>query len=337
MTANLGYAGVPSIHGFNLLGNPFSSGLDWDYIITHSYPANTSRSLYFTRDNVPCTYASGVGIPGDVNGIIPPMQGFFTKTYSTGNSIILAAAARTQSNIHDRYKGKATIPLVRLAITDNSMTDETVVRFDNEAKADLDYDFDAVRMSVSSSKTYLYTLIADIKYAINGQPFPQDTVEIPLVVNVTSTGNHTISATQIQGLDGYNVTLTDNSNSNKADLKKTPQLTFTSPSGTLTDRFVINVSKMPTGIENPATQETKFNIYHSTANINIQTISDEWEGKTGMVRVLDLAGKTVKDMRNAEFSKNSLLTIPASGMKGVYFVEVKSGTMRYVGKVVVRQ
>ena len=160
VTMNLGYSGTPSIHGFNLLGNPFSSGLDWDYIITHSYPANTSKSLYFTRDNVQCTYASGVGIPSDVNGIIPPMQGFFNKTYSTGNSIIFPAAARTHDNIHNRYKGASIIPLVRLSITDNSMTDETVVRFDNEAKADLDYDFDAVKMSVASSKTYLYTLVS---------------------------------------------------------------------------------------------------------------------------------------------------------------------------------
>ncbi|MGB8489527.1 MAG: right-handed parallel beta-helix repeat-containing protein, partial [Bacteroidales bacterium] len=73
----LGYSGTPSIHGFNLLGNPFSSGLDWDYIINNNYPANTSKSLYFTRNNVQCSYVAGAGSPSDVNGIIPPMQGFF--------------------------------------------------------------------------------------------------------------------------------------------------------------------------------------------------------------------------------------------------------------------
>ena len=63
VAVSLGYSGTPSIHGFNLLGNPFPSGLDWDYIITHSYPANTSKSLYFTRDNVQCSYVGGIGIP----------------------------------------------------------------------------------------------------------------------------------------------------------------------------------------------------------------------------------------------------------------------------------
>ena len=130
------------------------------------------------------------------------------------------------------------------------MSDETVVRFDNEAKADFDFDFDAVKMTISPSQTYLYT-VSDQKYAINGQPFPEDTVEIELVVNVTAAGSHTISATQVENLDGYNVTLTDRSTSFTADLKKTPQLVFTAPAGVLTGRFVITVSKIATGIEDP--------------------------------------------------------------------------------------
>ena len=111
----------------------FSSGLNWDDIVNSTvftYPANTSKSVFFTRDDVQCTYVNGVGVPADVNGIIPPMQGFFTKTYSTGNTITLSASARTHNNIHARYKGAAIIPLVRLSITEESISDETVVRFD---------------------------------------------------------------------------------------------------------------------------------------------------------------------------------------------------------------
>ena len=151
---SLGYSGVPAaVHGFNLLGNPFSSGLDWNDIIEgvyFAYPSYTSKSLYFTRNNTQCTYAAGVGIPADVNGIIPPMQGFFTKTYATGNSITLPAAARTNDNIHARYKGDEVIPLVRLSIFENNESnDETVVRFNEDAKSDLDNDFDALKMFLS--------------------------------------------------------------------------------------------------------------------------------------------------------------------------------------------
>jgi hypothetical protein len=70
--------------------------------------------------------------------------------------------------------------------------------------------------------------------------------------------------------------------------------------------------------------------------INIQTLSDVWEGKSGSVRVMDLTGKTVGNLNNAEFSKNSLVQVAAPGAKGIYMVEVKAGYMRYVGKVVIR-
>ena len=97
------------------------------------------------RDNAQCSYISGVGIPSDVTGIIPPMQGFFVKTYSAGNTITIPAGARVQGDIHARYKGLEIIPLVRLSLAEDTLNDETVVRFDAAAKSGLDYDFDATK------------------------------------------------------------------------------------------------------------------------------------------------------------------------------------------------
>jgi len=335
----LGFSGDATLHGFNLLGNPFSSGLNWDDIINNvyfTYPSNTSKSLYFTRDNVQCSYISGVGIPGDVTAIIPPMQGFFNKTYSTGNTITLPAAARVQGNIHPRYKGSAIIPLVRLSLAEGKLSDETVVRFDAAAKSDLDYDFDAIKMFLASDIVSIYSSSPGTKYAINGLPFPETFVEIPVVVNLTKDTIHTISTTQLQGLDSYNVTLTDNITAFTADLKTTPVLTFSAAAGTIADRFILKVSTIATGTENPVAPKNIFNIYPSDRMINIQTIADEWDAKSGSVKVLDLTGKTVSDMNDAGFSRNSIVQVPATGLKGMYVVEIRSGAKRYVGKVVIR-
>jgi hypothetical protein len=122
--AALGYSGVLNLSGFNLLGNPFSSGLNWDDITNGVYfpfPANTNKGVYFTRNNQQCSYVNGVGIPADVSGIIPPMQGFFVKTLSAGNSITIPAAARTHTNIHGFYKKSlSVIPLVRLTVSETT-------------------------------------------------------------------------------------------------------------------------------------------------------------------------------------------------------------------------
>lgn len=326
-----------SNRGFNLLGNPFHSGLDWDYIINDpSYPANTSKALYFTRFNQQCTYAGGVGIPGDVNGIIPPMQGFFNKTYSTGNTITLATAARTHDNIHSRYKGEEIIPLIRLGISENSFSDETVIRFDENAKPDLDYEFDAVKMYVSESHPYLYSVTSGTNYAINGQPFPEEVSEFPIVVNSLADGSHKITAKQIQGLDRYYIALTDKNTGYSANLKMTPWLSFIAPKGKITDRFVLKISTAPTGIENPATTEGYFNIYQAYDFIIIEPLDELWNGKTGNIRVMDLTGKAISDHSNIEFLTKSLIQIPAPERKGIYFVEIKSGNLRQTGRVVIK-
>jgi hypothetical protein len=339
VTLSLSYAVDDALHGFNLLGNPFSSGLNWDNIangVYYAFPANTSKTIYFTRGNAECSYVGGVGVPRDVTGIIPPEQGFFVKTSSAGNSITLAAGARSQGTIHARYKGSSIIPLVRLSLTEGSLSDETVVRFDPLAKTNLDYDFDALKMFISTTSTQIYSALGGTDYSINGQPFPDTLIAIPVVVNLTIDGNHNITVPQLQGLDNYDVTLTDKTTGFTANLKTTPTLSFSASAGTIADRFVLKISKIVTGIENPVVSKNTFNIYPANSMINIQTLSDEWEGKSGSVKVMDLTGKTVGDLNNAEFSKNSLVQVAAPGAKGMYMVEIRSGIMRYVGKIMIR-
>lgn len=337
VTMNLSFAVNDALHGFNLLGNPFPSGLDWTTISSDpTFPLNTSKSVYFTRNNTQCSFIAGVGIPSDVNGIIPPMQGFFVKTYTAGNALKLPASARAQNAIHSRYKGDVIVPLVRLAITENLLTDETVVRFDADAKSGEDLDFDAIKMFISTTSTQIYSSLGGTNYSINGLPFPDPSIEIPIVVNFLTTGNHSINTTQLQGLKDYNVTLTDKITGFVADLKATPVITFSATAGTIADRFVLKIGTITTGTENLLNTNGAFNIYSSFGSVNIQTLADDWDGKSGSVKVQDLTGKIVGTLNNITFSKNSLVIVPADFTKGIYLVELRSGMKRYVGKVVIR-
>jgi hypothetical protein len=329
------YNGNVTYNGFNLLGNPFSSGLDWNYIITHSFPDNTSKSLYFTRDNALCSYIAGVGSPSGVNGYIPPMQGFFTKTTSTGNTIALTAAARTHT-LHARYKGTVIIPLIRLSLSDDPLSDETVVRFDEKALPVLDNDFDAVKIFYSGDNTAIYSEVSGTKYVINGQPYPETFVEIPIGVNLMASGNHSITTTQFEGLDNYKAELIDNITGFSANLKTTPVLSFSASAGAIPDRFVLKITNLLTAIETPSTPKGMFNIYQGFDFINIQTLADDWDGKMGSIKVLDLAGKTITDKSNIEFSRNSVIQVQSPSANGIYLVEMRSGLNRYVGKVVIK-
>jgi hypothetical protein len=92
----------------------------------------------------------------------------------------------------------------------------------------------------------------------------------------------------------------------------------------------------PTAVEDPLVSKNSFKIYTNDSHINIETLADNWDGKTGSVRVVDLAGKTIGSLEKTEFSKNSLVRISARDARGLYLVVIRSEGLRYVGKVVVR-
>jgi hypothetical protein len=93
---------------------------------------------------------------------------------------------------------------------------------------------------------------------------------------------------------------------------------------------------LATGLEDRLISQNRFNIYPSAYHINIQPLADEWNGKKGSVTIFNIGGKTVGDLQKAEFRKNSIIQVNAPAVQGIYFVELKSGVMRYVGKVVIR-
>ena len=91
-----------------------------------------------------------------------------------------------------------------------------------------------------------------------------------------------------------------------------------------------------TGFENHYLSQKKFNIYPANYQINIEPLADEWNGKTGTITVFNIIGNRISTLPNSEFLKNSLIQIDAPATRGIYIVEMKSGVMRYAGKVVIK-
>lgn len=337
MTLGFSDINLPGLYGHNLFGNPFPSGLDWDVITGDpGYPENTSKVLHILKDGDYVYYITGIGTEGGATGIIPPMQGFFTKTYATGKVITLPTEARVLDNIPQRYKGTSTIPYVRLKLSSGNLTDNMVVRFDNRAKAGLDYDYDAEKFIFYESKPYIWSVSEGVKFAINGLPFPETTLEVPLTVRLTSSGIQKIISTDLKGLENYSVILKDKVTGFQADLKSTSEVTFTSDAGTINNRFILIFDLATTKVDNISSVKDQLNLFCSDGYLNIQIISDAWNGKKGTVTVVDLAGRTVKSFPDLVFEHNGLMQLPFTDVKGVYLVEVRSGFLKHVRKVLIK-
>jgi len=334
----------PNQQGYNLIGNPFSCSLDWDLVVEDD--ANSSvwddaeATIYFRKSGLTYyyNYGSGETVPDDYNtdgNLIPPMQGFFVKT-NDDVELTIPADAKTHSS-SKRYKGIKNVPKIRLQFENEETSDQTLIWFSEKATLSFDNLCDSRKLFLDNYNPYVYTSLAGIKYSINGINFPETSISIPLVVNSNTAGSYTIKATQIYDLDNYTVYLKDIYLNNTINLYEIDQYSFSTSSGLLSDRFSIIISNITTTIEEPTLpKSSSFNIYHGFDQINIQTLSEAWDGKSGSVRILDMAGKTITDVAGTEFSRNSVTQLKAPEAKGLYLVEIKAGVKRYVGKVVIK-
>lgn len=80
----------------------------------------------------------------------------------------------------------------------------------------------------------------------------------------------------------------------------------------------------------------EFRIYALNGMINIVPINDEWNGKIGSVKVIDITGRIILDVKPVDFRKNSLIQVAVPNLKGIYIVELKTGILQYFEKINIR-
>lgn len=339
--------GHSDYQGFNLIGNPFSSCLDWDMVYV-DLPPGVDDAIYFTLNGTVASYVGGIS---DNSGTpkIPPMQGFFVKvnTPTSGIPLVLPALARIhdfdqtrykKKSVDENYKSSDTISFVRLKMENSEISSDLVVRFNEKATALVDKRFDAYEFSKASGALNIWTTTGDVDYSINGLPFPETTLEIPIGINVKTAGTFRMKSDELNKLDGYSVFLKDILTNKSVNLKEGGSFEFEVPAGTIANRFILTITKSVTVIPEIINADKKFNIYYSSGTLNILSLTDEFNSLLSSITVYDLNGRKV-------FQQNDLKWQNAGELKqikfryssqGVYFVEVKAGNIKYVEKVLLR-
>lgn len=318
-----------NLYGWNLLGNSLTCGINWDLVSFDGRGA-----IYFTKGDQVASYVEGDGTNG-ATSFIPPLQGFFIKALFLYNGITFdgSYAHSTQSY----FKGTPVPkPKVRLLIQQGNKNDETIVRFDDKASATFDIKLDASKWLSANTIPQVYSQITNERYSINTLNFPEDKIDIPLGMVLSKDTIYKIKTTEISGLNTYKVSLKDNVENITIDLNDVPEYSFSSLQGTINDRFVLTVSNLSTSTETIPETSKDFNVFQSENMINLQTINENWEGKKGRVKLFDLSGRVMIDQNNIVFSKNSLVQLPVGKANGMAIVEVKSGILRFVEKVIIK-
>lgn len=320
---NVANGEIESHKGWNLIGNPYPSPVDW---LTESgwNKSNINDAKYiWDPDNSNYTIFLGGNEPIGINGgtrYIPSNQGFWVQAIKNG-SVQINNTCRVGSmpDTPDYYKNTSlTYPLVSLEVSGNGHTDQTIVRFIAGTTDRFDLNFDAVKLySNHQMVPQISSLAGKTIMAINTLPQVEDNLEVILKFNCATAGYYFISIHGLTNLDpSIELYLKDELNQNIINLSKNSTYGFHHDPTNNQSRFKLFFNPS-FDIINNITPESAFSAYAWQNMITI--IKKTQKMIEGNIIVYNLCGQK---MLCRPISNNSRTDIYVDFPTGFYIVSI---------------
>ncbi len=344
--------------GFNLIGNPYPSPIDWDAAPGWNR-TNIDDAVYFfsasTTDQYGGTYSSYVnGIPSDgkASNIISSMQGFFvhvsdqalypvTGTLEMDNQVRVNALTQPflKSTQKLSHKASYTKPLFRITAGFSdypSLSDPAVIYFDDTAIDGFDSDKDALKIfNTDTHVPSLFSLLSDgTQLSINGMPYPQSQeLIIPLGIKTYINGTITFKVSDIENLYfAENLYLVDATSGTEQDLLVNGEYSTYLSAGDYRNRFSLKLTKDPSGIDDVTAENELFSAYsvNGLLKINVYRLMDN----QGTITVTNLSGQVIMIKSIAEIG---YYEYPMRVFDAIYIVSLETGNQRTSKKVLIQR
>ena len=343
--------------GFNLVGNPYPSYLNWISVVaaTNTGTTNMESTMWYRTKNPSATYVfdtfiadglgGGVGTTNfsagttAVTGLIPPMQAFWVRVAPSQTSGTLAFDNTMRSHqdvTTNRLKAPAeansTQQLLRLQVSNGTNSDEAVVYFNKNAADGFDH-FDAEKMSNNNDAIpEIYTLAGTERVVINGLKSVYPNEELTLGFNTKKESQFTIKATELSNFDNTYVILKDKLLNTEQELKLNAAYTFSSTITNTTDRFsiVFKAAGVKTDLNNNSLNGNESVLIYKNHNGLITVNRTDATGE-GVVTVDNALGQLLTSMSTT----GSVTVVNKNFIPGVYLVKVTIGGKNTTKKVII--
>ena len=334
--------------GFNLVGNPYPSYIDWSLVAAAN--PNLSKTFYFrsknTNETSTYTFVSYNGLLStsvssngtantNITRFIPPTQAFWVRV-NTGTSTTNMYFNNDMRSHRDDNGNLLKAPKadnrtrLRLQLMNGSESDETLICTD--ANADNSFDvYDSPKMMNSSTVTPdLYTKADDERLVINGLNSISDNMELPLGFSLNAAASLKLKATEISNFPAETqIYLLDKIDNVQTELLPETEYSFTATTAITNNesRFSLLFRVPDNTTEITKTKKQNAQIFVNTAN-QITIIASE---KTSY-SIYNAVGQKIEN----GVVNSKLETINSKLSSGVYFVKLSLNERSEVQKVIIR-
>lgn len=280
-------SGAGSKRGFNLIGNPYPSFIDWNAVTGFGTSQSRSdiRPTIWLRtrtaagtmvfDTFDGEDGTSLGVRGRVSQYIAPLQAFWTKVAADGSLPTISFTNEMRSHqdqgvVSNRLRTPANRPRLRLEVISETERDETIISTNDIAQDGYDF-YDSEKMT--ANQTEIFSVVDNQELVINKLKSIEAGKKVELGFRPAQAGSFTLKATELIHLSTLKVILIDRMLATETELSEGMIYQFTSDGTADIQRFVIEFRVRETISSSVEIQQEQPQIYR---DVNKQIVID-WD------------------------------------------------------------
>lgn len=313
------YSAASSLHqDWNLVGTPYGASFKLN-------DAENFKPYYlFNGTNYSTVMADEFEVDEEEMVYIQPFSSFFLQAYENGKSLNFKVSGRAAGP--NRVRALNTYPFdeINISLSNGTYTDNTRIRVQEGSTEAYDLGLDGVKiLSDFAAMPQIYTTGGGISLSVNAIPEYRHAINMPVRTNVA--GTYTLQLNYPQRVMSYDkILLTDFYEGTITNLKETGSYTFTTNSGTFTDRFSISLANdITTTVGNDLLEHNSVFAYVQDKVVSLEGLSAASE-----VRAYDIHGRQLGIFTDVENRQGMRIQ-----SQGIILIKVKNTHQQLVLKI----
>jgi|GEM_PF-2601216 len=321
--------------GWNLIGNPYPSYIDWDKVIIPSKMQGQVSVWVVTNQDGEYISDWKVWVKGFGDReahFIAPGTSFFVFSNYTEN-LVFDSSIQTHNPLISSTKSTTEIETptqtMEISVSGNNAKSSYFFRFLPEATYGFDSKIDAFKMLSESAKMpQLYNRIGEVVLAANSIPYPAETDTLHLYFQVGVAGKYQLSFEGIKQFDSQQAFyLLDKVSGETFNLREDAIVNFTYQESDPENRFDL-LFGLINSTHDYTLSENDISIYQASGKIFIHSRLPQTQNKR--VEIRNLLGQLVYSSTQTEAFKNGKsINLP----EATYIVSVYNNSAVYSQKI----